>query len=171
MITIKTEKEIALLREGGKRHAIILSALASAVRPGLKTSDLNDLAVRLIMKGGDTPAFLHYTPKGASRPYPAAVCISVNNEVVHGIPHENPRILKVGDIVSLDLGITHNGMITDAAVTVPVGKISSISQTLIDVTHKALKAGIVAARGGNHVGDIGYAVSQVVQGSTFSIVE
>lgn len=171
MITIKTQEEIALLREGGRRHAWILQQLKDAVAPGVSTKELNDLAVKLIREGGDTPSFLGYTPAGAFRPYPAALCVSINNEVVHGVPNEQPKILKEGDIVSLDLGVTHTGMITDAAITVPVGTITPIASDLIQVTTAALEAGIAAASAGRYVGDIGYAVSRVVEGSPFSIVD
>jgi len=157
-IIIKTEKEIELLREGGKRHAFILGELAKAVRPGISTQALEDLAVQLIAEGGDTAAFLGYKPYGAKRPYPASLCVSINDEVVHGIPNEGEKILREGDIVSLDLGLVHKGMITDSAITVAVGKIDKASKALLSDTKKALMLGVKAAKDGGHVGDIGAAI-------------
>ncbi len=171
MIQTKTKADIAILREGGKRHAFILKALADMVRPGLPAIELENEARRLIAEGGDTSAFLDYTPYGADRPYPAAVCVSVNDEIVHGIPNEKEKILKEGDIVSIDIGLTHKGLITDAAVTVPVGKISPELETLLEVTKKALYEGIKAAKGGNTVGDIGNAISRIAIPHKYGIVE
>jgi len=125
VITIKKTEEIAILREGGKRHMEILRQVAAAVTPGATAASLNALAEKLIKENGDEAAFLGYTPKDTKRPYPASLCVSVNDEVVHGIPNEKEKILKEGDIVSLDLGLRHNGLITDAAITVPVGKIGA----------------------------------------------
>jgi len=171
MIRIKTKEDIAILREGGKRHAQILKELAQMVRPGLHTSELNDRAEQLIKEGGDKSAFLNYKPYGAKRPYPASLCVSVNDEIVHGIPNENDRELKEGDIVSIDLGIIHKGMITDAAITVPVGKISLELEQLLEVTKEALMAGIKAAKGGRRTGDIGAAVESIGMANGYGIVE
>ena len=110
MVTIKTKEEIAILREGGKRLAFILSELKKAVKPGVSTDTLNTLAEKLAREKGDVPSLLGYRPKGAKRPYPASVCISLNNEVVHGIPNENPKILKDGDLISFDMCLTHRGL-------------------------------------------------------------
>ena len=121
MISIKTEKDIALLREGGARLARILAIVALEAKSGVSTEHLNALAEDLITKGGDTSAFLNYRPSGASRPYPASLCVSINNEVVHGISTEKPRVLVDGDIVSLDLGLVHQKRITDHAITIGVG--------------------------------------------------
>ncbi|MFH0755606.1 MAG: type I methionyl aminopeptidase [bacterium] len=170
-ITIKTKEEIEILREGGKHLAFILQEIAKAVKPGVSTAELNDLANKLAKEKGDIPSFLNYKIKGAKRAYPASICISINDEVVHSIPNENPKILKEGDIVSLDMGITHKGLITDSAITVPVGKIDTNSQKLIDITKEALFAGIKAAKGNKHIGDIGYAIERIVKANGFSIVE
>jgi methionyl aminopeptidase len=171
MITIKTKEDIAILREGGKRHAQILHILAGMVKPGLPVLELEHRARELIAEGGDTASFLNYQPAGARRPYPAALCVSINEEVVHGIPTEDNRVLCEGDIVSIDLGLTHNKLITDAAITVPVGKISPELQQLIDVTKKALAIGIKAARGGKHVGDIGNAIERFVLPYKYGVVD
>ncbi len=170
MITIKKPEEIAILREGGKRHAEILRRLVEMAKPSIATRELNDLAERLIKEGGDEAAFLGYTPKDAKRPYPASLCVSVNDEVVHGIPNEQEKILKEGDIVSLDLGLRHEGLITDAAVTVPVGKIDEAAEKLIGATKKALAIGILAAQAGRHVGDIGEAIEKFVAPFGYGIV-
>lgn len=171
MIRIKTKEDIQTLREGGKRHAAILKEIASMVSPGIHTYELENHARKLIGAGGDKSAFLDYKPSGAKRPYPAALCISINDEIVHGIPNEIDKILKEGDIVSIDLGLTHKGLITDAAITIPVGKISKELEQLLDITKKALYAGIKVARGGKRIGDIGNAISRVALPYGYGIVE
>ena len=171
MITIKSDEEIEVLRECGKRLAFILQEVAKTVKPGVSTDELNDIANALAEERGDIPSTLNYKPKGAKRAYPASICVSINDEIVHGIPNENPRILKEGDIVSLDMCLTHAGLVTDSAITVPVGKIDLIAQKLISVTKEALYAGIKVAKGNKHTGDIGYAVERVAKANGFSIVE
>ncbi len=171
MITIKTKQEIDILREGGKRHATILKELAGMVRPGLSSFDLEKRAVELIEQGGDKSAFLNYKPYGAKRPYPATICVSVNDEVVHGIPNEVEKILKEGDIVSIDLGLVHKGLITDAAVTVPVGMISDELAKLLDVTEKSLYAGIKVIKDGRKTGDVGEAISRFARANNYGLVE
>ena len=171
MIRIKTKEDIAILREGGKRHAFVLRELAKMVKPGLNVSALEDKARELVVSGGDKASFLDYTPCGAERPYPAALCVSVNDEVVHGIPNEDEKILNEGDIVSLDLGLTHKGLVTDMAITVPVGKISPKLEHLIETTKKALMAGIKAAKGGKRVSDISTAVEKQALPHKYGIVE
>lgn len=168
MIRLKTLEEIKILGEGGRRLAEILSVLALKVAPGVSTLELELEAERLIEEGGDKPAFLGYRPQGASRPFPAALCVSINDEIVHGIPNEAEKIVKEGDIVSLDFGITHRGLITDAAITVPSGVIDEESQRLIETTKIALERGIEAAKPGNTIGDIGAAISKVIRASGFT---
>lgn len=163
MITIKTQEDIDFLVEGGERHAFILKELAKITVPGVSTLTLEERAMSMIKEGGDRAAFLNYKPEGAKRPYPAALCVSINEEIVHGIPNEIPRILIDGDIVTLDLGLIHNGLITDSAITVPVGKVSDEDLRLIRGTEEALEAGIRAAKGGKQIGDIGYAIEQVTK--------
>lgn len=170
MITIKTKEEIDMLREGGKRHAIILHEIAKQALPGVSSVSLNDLANKLIKEGADAPAFLDYKPRGAKRSFPASICVSINDEIVHGIPNENPKILKEGDIVSLDLGLIHKGLITDMAVTVSVGKVGREIRKLLKVTEKALQVGIKAARGGGYTGDIGFAIQSFVELFGYGIV-
>ncbi len=168
-IIIKTKEEIESLREGGKRHAHILTVLSRAVRPGVSTGELNRLAEELVREGGDEAAFLGYKPYGAKRPYPASLCVSVNDEIVHGIPSDE-RILSEGDIVTLDLGLVHKGCITDSAVTVPVGVTDRESKALITDTRKALELGIKAIRPGGHVGDIGAAIEKYASLRGYGIV-
>ena len=160
---IKTKEEIEMMREVGKRLASILEQVVRLTRPGVSAGELNEEAEKLIKEGGDEPSFLGYTPEGAKRPYPSALCVSVNDEIVHGIPNEEEKILKDGDIVGLDLGIKHRGLFLDMAVTVGVGGVSKEDQKLIDTTRVALVVGIKAARAGNTVGDIGYAIEQFVK--------
>ncbi len=171
MIRIKTKEEIEILKEGGRRLALILQEVSKAVKPGVSTFDLNELAYNLAIDNGDYPSVLNYKPRGAKRAYPASICISVNDEIVHGIPNENPKILKEGDIVSLDMCLTHKNMVTDSSITVPVGKIDVVADKLLKVTKEALYAGIKAAKGNKHIGDIGYAVERVTKANGFSIVE
>ncbi|OHB00840.1 MAG: type I methionyl aminopeptidase, partial [Candidatus Zambryskibacteria bacterium RIFCSPHIGHO2_12_FULL_44_12b] len=171
MITYKTPEDIEILKEGGKRHADILGVLVSLVFPGQSTNVFNGRALKLIHDSGDVPAFLRYRPEGAKRPYPAAVCVSLNEEIVHGIPNENPKILKEGDIVTLDLGLRHRGLVTDMAVTVPVGEVSAKDQLLIEATEAALSAGVVAAQCGFYIGDIGFAIESVAKKYGFKVVE
>ena len=160
-VIIKTPEQIEILREGGKRLASILAKVAKKVAPGVSTADLDKYAHDLIVEGGDEPAFLNYKPEGQSKAYPASLCTSVNNEVVHGIPNPN-KILKEGDIISIDLGLKHKGMFTDHAITVPVGKVDKASTKLLEMTAEALLVGIEQAKAGNTVGDIGHAIEQFV---------
>lgn len=162
MIIIKTPQEIEILREGGRRLATVLHKVKERVKPGVSTKELDTYAEELIRAGGDEPAFLNYRPAGARTPFPASLCVSVNDEVVHGIPSEK-RILKEGDIVSIDLGLKHKGLFTDMALTVPVGVISESSKKLLEATEQALLVGINSAVGGGTVGDIGYAIEQFVR--------
>lgn len=171
MITRKSEKEIEILKEGGKRLRELLTRVKAKVAPGVSTLELEEEAQRIIAEFGDKAAFLKYQPWGAPRPYPAALCVSVNDEVVHGIPNEHPTILKEGDIVSLDSGLIHEGLFTDSAITVPVGKVDAEASLLLKATEEALEAGIAAAIPGAHVGDIGYAVWQVAKKYNLAIAE
>lgn len=172
MIKYKTEEEIAVMREGGKIHARILKEVAKKVKPGVKTDELNAFAEQLIDEAGCTASFLGYQSADAKKPYPAALCVSINEEIVHGIPNDgNERLLFEGDIVSLDMGLTYKGFVTDAAVTLPVGKISKEAATLIQATKEALDRAITAVRPRGHIGDIGDAVMQVAMKYKLGIIE
>jgi len=168
MSKFKTNEEIDILRESGKRLARVLHLVAGEIKPGVTTKYLDEVAERLIRETGDTPPFLNYTPHGARKPFPAALCVSVNDEIVHGIP--GSRIINEGDIVSIDLGLTHKGMITDAALTIPVGKISPEIIQLIKETERSLQEGIRAMRIGGRIGDIGAAIERVAHKNNYGIV-
>jgi len=166
---INTKQELEIMREGGKRLAEILKKVSEEVSPGVSVSVLNDLAEKLIREDGDEPSFLGYKPGGAKRPYPSTLCISINDEIVHGISNEGDRVLKEGDIVGLDLGLKHKGLFLDTAVTVGVGEISKEDQKLINTTKEALAVGIKAARAGNTIGDIGHAIGQFAKSYGYSV--
>jgi len=170
MIPIKTQIEIEIMREGGKILAGIMEELEKKVRPGIKTLELGRLAESLILNSGAKPSFLGYTNRrdGIIDPYPASLCTSINEEIVHCLPSE--RVLKEGDIISLDLGIYFNGFHTDMAITVPVGRISPETQRLVRATKKALKRGVSEIKPGNHIGDIENAIQKFIESQKFNIV-
>ena len=170
MITINTPEEIEILRESGRRLAGVLRRVAEAVRPGVTTGELDALAEKLIRDGGDVPAFLQYKPIWGGRAYPATLCASVNDEIVHGIPSPD-RVLKEGDIVGLDLGLAHKGLITDMAMTMPVGEVDDAARKLMNITQEALMVGIKTAKNGARVGDIGNAVSAFIKPYGYGVVE
>jgi methionyl aminopeptidase len=161
-IVIKSGREIEIMRQAGRITAETLAAVAASVRPGITTGELDEITCRTITKQGATPSFKGY------RGYPASLCASINEEVVHGIPGK--RVLKEGDIVSLDIGAHYQGYHGDSAVTVAVGKVSSRVQALLDATQAGLAAAIAAAVAGARVGDISHAVQTTVEALGFSIV-
>ncbi|OHA25967.1 MAG: type I methionyl aminopeptidase [Candidatus Taylorbacteria bacterium RIFCSPHIGHO2_02_FULL_46_13] len=169
MITIKTTEEINLLREGGWRLAEILAEVARLVKPGVTGKELDMLAEKLIREGGDVPSFLNYRSRGKGVAYPASLCVSVNDQVVHGLP-TGTQIIKAGDVVSLDLGLIHQGLFLDSALTLGVGKIDTIAQKLIGTTRESLSIGIAHVVAGKHVGDIGYAIERFIKPHGFGIV-
>ena len=168
---IKSDVEIKALREGGKNLASVLHEVIKKVRPGVNARELDDVARQMTLNFGDEPAFLNYTPHGSKRPYPATLCVSVNDEIVHGIPNEEEKILKEGDIVGLDIGLRHNGIYVDMAKTVGVGEISPEAKKLIGVTEEALRIGIKECVMGNHINDIGRAIEKFVKPYKYGIVE
>lgn len=170
-VTIKTTEDIAKLRAGGRKLASILQELAKAVKPGVSTLELDNLARKLAEQDGDKPAFLNYKPAGAKRPFPASLCVSINDAIVHGVPNEPGTILQDGDIVSLDMGLIHKGLFTDSAITVPVGQVDSAGQELVAVTKQALLEGIKAVKPGKYVRDISYAIEKYVRPKRYGIVE
>ncbi|MBU1179215.1 M24 family metallopeptidase, partial [Patescibacteria group bacterium] len=141
MIAIKTPQEIKILEEGGKILASVLNMVAEKVAIGVSAKELDELAFSLIKKAGGRPSFLGYRPRGEKREYPASLCVSVNDEVVHGLPLAG-KILKEGDIVGLDLGLEYKKLFTDMAITVGVGKISGRAEKLIRVAKKSLDIGL-----------------------------
>jgi methionyl aminopeptidase len=162
MIILKSKEQIAWLRESGKILAQIMNYLTKSLQPGLQTREIDALAERLIAQSGAYPAFKGY--KG----YPCATCISVNEEVVHGLPGE--RRLKEGDLVSIDLGINYKGYFTDAALSVALGKVDGRLKKLLETTRRALALGIQQAQPGNHLSDISYAIQHYVEKEGFSVV-
>lgn len=168
---VRTDEEKKKLIEGGAHLARVLREVSAKVAPGVTAEELDDLAEALVREMGDTPAFLGYTPEGAPRPYPATLCVSINDEIVHGIPNETRKVLKEGDIVTLDSGLIHDGVILDSAVTVSVGEPSAKTLAFFRATEEALAAGIAAALPGNHVGDISHAIQKVVERAGYSIVK
>lgn len=169
MITIKTPEEIKILREGGRRLASVLYEVAEKVRPGLATIELDELAEKLIRDNNGESSFKNYKTKEDKIPFPASLCVSVNDEIVHGIPRRD-RILKEGDIVSLDLGMKYKNLYTDMAITVPVGKIDKQAKKLIEITEKSLAEGIRIIKEGNYIGDIGFAIQKYVEKKGFNVV-
>lgn len=161
-ITIKSEREIALMRQAGKIVAKVLVQLVEAVQPGLKTKELDVIAEREIRLLGATPSFKGY------HGYPASLCVSINDEIVHGIPGE--RVIQSGDIVLLDLGAIYQGYQGDAARTVGVDSVSLKAEALMQATQGALQAGIRQARQGNRLGDISAAVQQYAELKGFAVV-
>ena len=164
MIQLKSAREIDTMARGGRILAATHAHVLQAIRPGVSTAQLDALAEEFIRShDGATPAF-----KGLYG-FPGSVCLSINEEIVHGIPSPK-RVLKDGDILSVDIGVKFEGMFTDAAQTHPVGEISPLHQRLIDVTKASLDAGLAAAVLGNHIGDIGHAVQTVVEAEGFAVV-
>jgi methionyl aminopeptidase len=159
---IKSEREIALMRKSGRIVATVLDILSRRVKPGMKTKELDLIAAEAVEKLGAKPSFKGY------RGFPANLCVSVNDEVVHGIPGE--RILREGDIVSLDFGAIYKGFHGDGAVTVGVGKIDSKARELVETTRGALAAGIAAASAGARLGDVSAAIQGYAEGRGFSVV-
>ncbi len=170
MIRLKNKREIEILKEGGKNLANLLSRLVEEVRPGVSSKDLDLLSEKIIKEMGDKSSFLGYKPKGSKEAYPSSICVSVNDEVVHGEPKINPRVFKEGDIVSIDAGLIHGGLFTDSAITVPVGKIDASAKQLIRITKESLDVGIKVAKKGARIGDIGFAIEEFVRPYGFGIV-
>lgn len=162
-VTIKSEREIELMRESCRLLAIVHKELGESIRPGMSTLDIDTLGENLIHKLGCVPNFKNYNG------YPASICVSVNDEVVHGIPDKN-RILQEGDIVSLDAGLIYQGYHSDAARTYGVGQITPEAQKLIDVTRESFFAGIKMAKAGNHLHDISNAIDAYVRPHGYGIV-
>jgi methionyl aminopeptidase len=162
MVIIKSDEEIVIMRKCGKILAAILDKLRTEVRPGIKTGQLDIIMAEESEKRGVIPSFKNY------RGFPASLCVSVNDEIVHGIPGE--RILQEGDIASLDVGAKLNGFHTDAAITIGVGRISKEAEDLIKVTEGSLKSGIAQAISGAWVGDVSSAIQRYVESKGFSVV-
>ncbi len=164
MIIVKTPAEIAIMRKNGALLASVLDAVCAKVAPGTSTAALDRLAEGLIKRAGAQPAFKGYSG------YPATLCTSINEEIVHGIPAEG-RILKDGDIISLDIGLVKNGFYSDMATTVPVGEISPAAERLLSVTRESLWRGIKQVKIGNRLSDISHTIGSYVESEGFFVVK
>lgn len=162
MIPLKSEKDLEMLRRSGKVLANILKKLQEFIKPGISTGEIDRLAEDLVQKEGAIPAFKGY--KG----FPASLCVSINEEIVHGIPGE--RKLVEGDIITLDLGINYQGYFSDVAVTLPVGEVDFKKKKLVEVTKRALYEGIKKAKAQNNLSDISYSIQNYVEKNGFSVV-
>ena len=156
-ITIKTKEQIEILREAGKIHARILDELELLVKPGTSAQELDRIAEEKVRAAGAEPSFLNYQPEKTSPKFPASLCVSINEVIVHGIPTHD-MIIQQGDLVSIDLGLKYKGLFTDSARTVIVGNVSKEKSQLVYDTREALALGIAQARAGNTTGDIGHAI-------------
>lgn len=163
MIFLKSKEEIEIMRQGGAIVAEVLLKLEEALSPGMTTEDLDRMAFEWIKKAGATSTFIGY------QGYPKTLCTSVNEEVVHGIPSKS-KVLKEGDIVGIDCGVTYKGFVADHAKTMAVGQVSDENQKLIDDTRKSLQKGMDAFVMGNRIGDIGYAVQNFAEPMGYGIV-
>jgi methionyl aminopeptidase len=162
VITIKTDSEIMAMRESGKILARVLDKVLKAIKPGITTASLAEVTKQELNRLGAEPAFLNYGG------FPGVICISVNDQIVHGLPGE--YVIKTGDIVSADLGVKYKGMITDAARTVLVGCQDKAKERLLNTTQKALDAGIDVVKDGVKTGDVGYAIQKVLEEKGFGVV-
>lgn len=163
MIILKSDHEIELMRQAGRIVAEVLTELAAKVKPGISTAQLDNWAAEIIAKRDAIPTFKGYNG------FPAVITTSINEELVHGIPSPK-KILKEGDIISIDCGATYKGWVGDAALTVPVGEISAEAKKLLEVTERALYVGIEQARVGNRSGDVSAAIQAFVENHGYSVV-
>ncbi|MEI8242473.1 MAG: type I methionyl aminopeptidase [bacterium] len=168
MIVCKTESELAAMRVSGRLAAGILQRLAAAVVPGMTTRELDELARELIRARGATSAFLGYRGAAGAAPFPGAICVSVNEEVIHGIP--GPRRLAAGDLVAIDVGVKFDGFIGDTATTVMLGAVLPDAERLVATTRRALEAGVAAVRAGARLSDVSHAVEQTARAGGCCVV-
>lgn len=169
MFSLKTPSEIKEMKDAGIRLARVLDFLCSNVKPGVITEELEKKARKLIRDEGSAPAFLGYYAPGSNKKFPAALCVSVNNIIVHGLPSR--YIVEEGDIISLDLGLVYKGWFVDSARTVIAGQPTKLGERLVKITKEALDLAINKARVGNTLGSIGAAISEHVKRAKFSIAE
>ncbi|HEY3290218.1 MAG TPA: type I methionyl aminopeptidase [Anaerolineae bacterium] len=168
MIVLKSAAEIALMRQAGRIVATVLAEMRHMVKPGVTTLELDEAADKIIHQLGGTPSFKGYPGDPSAIPFPASICASVNEEIVHGIP--SSRRLKEGDIISVDVGAIYKGYHGDSAITIPVGQVSQEATDLMRVTEECLVAAIAVARNGNRTGDIGHAIQITAEPQGFSVV-
>ena len=167
-IKLKSRDEIAIMREAGRIVGNTLEQLRAMIKPGLNVLEIEKFVREEFKRHGARETFLNYAP-GDKKPYPSNICVSINEQLVHGIPKN--RVLQEGDIVTLDLGATFNGSVGDAAITLAVGKVNPIAEKLIQVTEAALWEGISAAKPGRHLNDVRGAIEDTIRASGFSIVK
>jgi len=166
---VKTAEEIKFIRIAGKILANVAKQIKAVVREGMSLKELDLLAQKLIQEAGAEPAFLGYQPYGADKPFPASICASLNDVVVHGVPTNYK--LKSGDLLKLDFGVAYQGYIADAAFSIGIGKISKEAKELIETTKNALAVGIKECRAGNTLGDVGWAINNYVTKRGFKVVK
>ena len=169
MVKLKSREDLKLLRVSGRILSRVLSMLASEARAGVLLTSLDEKAYKYIKAEGAIPAFLNYRAEGSRTPYPASTCLSLNDEVVHGLPRKIE--LKDGDVLKIDLGVSYKGLITDSARTVVIGKPTRKIASLLKATEESLYAGISVCRAGNHIGDIGHAVEERLKRGDFKIIQ
>lgn len=169
MITLKNERDLVFMRKAGKIVADVIDMLGEFIRAGVSTADIDRAAENLIVRSGATAAFKGYRVPGISAPFPGAVCASINDEIVHGIPIGS-RILQDGDIISIDVGACFQGYYGDAACTFPVGSVNAVRKKLLEVTKESLERAVRTAKAGNTLGDIGHAVESFVSRHGFGLV-
>ena len=169
MVKLKNEKDLESLRASGRILANVISALRDKAKVGVTLLELEKLANQMLKDAGAISAFLNYQPEGSTRPYPANICTSLNDQVVHGLP--TGYALQSGDVLKIDFGVVYKDYVTDAAVTVALGEIAPEVKKLLTITEEALKMGIEAARNGNALGDIGWAIENHVEMNGLSVIE
>ena len=168
MVRLKNKRDIEMIAKSGRILAEVLEKLSQKAQIGVALDFLDDLARRLIQEAGAKPAFLGYRPGSGHRPFPAAVCLSLNEKVVHGCP--SPYQLRSGDLLKIDLGVDYKGYISDAAITLGIGKITPIAQKLIEAAKKALEAAINEIQPGKHLGDLGFVIETTIKKAGFTVI-
>ncbi|MCP6720395.1 MAG: type I methionyl aminopeptidase [Patescibacteria group bacterium] len=169
MIRLKKENDLRVLRTSGRILASVLQKLEEETKEGIELIYLDKLARRLIKKAGAKPAFLGYKPEGGTKLYPAAICTSVNEQIVHCLPSE--YVLRKGDVLKIDFGVDYQGYITDSAVTVGIGELTGKAKELVDITKETLEKAIEECRPGKHTGDIGWMIEKTVKGAGFHVIK
>jgi len=169
MIKLKNSQDIEKIAQSGRILSAVLKQLAAAAQEGTALNSLDELARRLIKEAGSQPSFLGYRPVSSQKPFPAAVCLSLNEQVVHGVP--SVYRLRAGDLLKIDLGVNYQGYFSDAALTLGIGEISPTVQKLMDVTKAALAAAINEVGPGKHLGDLGWAIESTIKKTGFRVIK
>ncbi len=169
MTKLKSQKDLEGLRVSGRILVDVILALREKAKVGVALTELEELAKKMLKEAGATSAFLNYRPEGSAKPYPFNICTSLNDQVVHGQP--TSYVLQSGDVLKIDLGVVYKNYVTDAALTVALGEVTPEVKKLLSVTEEVLKLGIGAARNGNTLGDIGWAIENHVETNGLSVIE